>query len=207
MKYIQLKKELLIKDPKLDLILNTFTPDIGKDAVSDYVRLIRIIVGQQLSGAAAKTIFSRLTDLIGNNFNERDLLSLNQYEFSKVGISRAKAKYSQNISNFLLENPNFFEQLKRLNSENQITELIRFKGVGIWTASIFVMSSDIMSDVFAYGDGTLNKVIKKIYGFSDEQFDEKLEKIVINWSPYRTLVCYALWHYNDNVLTQTRNRI
>ena len=75
------------------------------------------------------------------------------------------------------------------------------------TASIFVMSSDIMSDVFAYGDATLSKVIKQTYNLDDKQLDKQLDKIVNNWSPYRTLVCKALWNYNDTILNQTLNRI
>ena len=111
------------------------------------------------------------------------------------------------ISLFLLSSPDYFKNLELLSPNERIIELMKFKGVGIWTASIFVMSSDLMSDIFAYGDGTLTKVIKKIYNLSDEQLSSQLELIVSNWSPYKTLVCNALWHYNDNVLTQTRSRI
>ena len=95
----------------------------------------------------------------------------------------------------------------KFNTQEKIVELTKFKGIGIWTASIFVMSSDIFSDVFAYGDATLNKVIKNVYGIEDDCFDRDLEGILSKWSPHKTLVCNVIWHYNDNVLTQTRNRI
>ena len=64
-----------------------------------------------------------------------------------------------------------------------------------------------MSDIFAYGDATLSKVIKQTYNLDDKQLDKQLDKIVNNWSPYRTLVCKALWNYNDTILNQTLNRI
>lgn len=203
----KIKIELLKKDPILKVVLENYTPQGFKSSHSDYVRLIRIIVGQQLSGAAAKTIFSRLTNLLGEDFRENDLLKLKDDDFTKIGISKAKTKYARDISSYLLKNPEFFENLKTQNSDNQIAELVKFKGVGIWTASIFVMSSDLMSDIFAFGDGTLNKVLKKLYNIPDEDFENTLMKIVANWSPYRTLICNALWYYNDNVLTQTRSRI
>lgn len=205
--YEHIKTELVGKDPILELVLTKYVPTESEPTQSDYVRLIRIIIGQQLSGAAAKTIFSRLIRLIGKNFTETDLLKLDDKDFSNIGISKAKTNYAKNISNYLLKNSDYFKNLKSLNSNEQIAKLIKFKGVGMWTASIFVMSNDLMSDVFALGDGTLNKVIKNLYHLPDENLEETIEKIASIWSPYRTLVCKALWHYNDNVLTQTRNRI
>ena len=150
---------------------------------------------------------TRLTNLIGEDFSEEDLLLLDDNQFSKIGISRAKMNYSKMISLFLLSSPDYFKNLELLSPNERIIELMKFKGVGIWTASIFVMSDDLKSDIFAYGDGTLIRVIKEIYNLSDEQLVLQLERIVSNWSPYKTLVCNALWHYNDNVLAQTRSRI
>jgi DNA-3-methyladenine glycosylase II len=205
--YLSAKTEILNLDPKLKVVFEEYLPSKNDESNSSFVRLIRIIVGQQLSGAAAKTIFTRLTNLIGEDFNETDLLSLDDSQFSAIGISQAKKNYSKMISLFLVTSPDYFNDLERLTPDERISELMKFKGVGVWTASIFVMSSDLMSDIFAYGDGTLTKVIKKIYNLSDEQLASQLELIVSNWSPYKTLVCNALWHYNDNVLTQTQSRI
>lgn len=207
MNYKKVKIELLAKDPILELVLDSYEPIELKSTHSDYVRLVKIIIGQQLSGVAAQTIFNKLIKLVGEDFTETDFLKLDDNDFSEIGISRAKTDYTRNISSYLLENLDYFENLKRLNSDNQITELIKFKGVGIWTASIFVMSSDFMSDVFAFGDGTLTKLVKSLYGLPDDCSDETINTIVSVWSPYRTLVCNALWHYNDKILTQTPNRI
>lgn len=207
MNYKNVKIELLAKDPNLKLVLKSYEPIELKSTHSDYVRLVKIIIGQQLSGVAAQTIFNRLTKLIGEDFTETDFLKLDDNDFSEIGISKAKTEYARNISSYLLENSDYFKNLKRLNSDKQITNLIKFKGVGIWTASIFVMSSDLMSDVFAFGDGTLNKLIKSLYNLPDGYSEETINRIVSVWSPYTTLVCNALWHYNDKILTQTRNRI
>ena len=207
MDYMKIKKSILERDLRLEPILNAYTPQIKSQIVSDYVKLIEIIIGQQLSGAAANTIFTRLTNLLGKDFQPRDFLCMKDTQFAKIGISKAKTKYCQGISEYLEKEPEYFKLLRNAPAKDQIEDLMRFKGVGIWTASIFVMSSDMLSDVFAYGDATLIKVIKQTYKLDDKTIDENLEKILSNWSPYTTLVCKALWHYNDTVLNQTLNRI
>ena len=206
-KFDEIKKYLIGRDKKLSVLFESFEIGEKKKSFSDFQNLIRIIVGQQLSGAAARTIFSRLLDLVGNNFLPTAISNLSAKEFSMIGISRAKANYCQGIAETLEEHPSYFDELRKFNDQEKIAELTKLKGVGVWTASIFVMSSDIFSDVFAYGDATLNKVIKNVYGIEDDCFDADLERILSKWSPHKTLVCNVIWHYNDNVLTQIRNRI
>ena len=207
MNYSEVKKKLIRKDPKLEPILNAYLPENRNTNVSDYVRLIEIIVGQQLSGAAADTIFSRLTKILGQDFQPNEFLEINNVQFVEIGISKAKTKYCGLISEHLIKEPAYFTWLRNLLPTDQIEELMKFKGVGIWTASIFVMSSDIMSDIFAYGDVTLSRVIKQTYELHDSHLDEQIERILDNWSPYKTIVCKALWNYNDTILNQTLKRI
>ena len=207
MDYGKIKKSILERDLKLEPILDAYTPQKKSQIVSDYVRLVEIIIGQQLSGAAADTIFTRLTKLLGEDFRPYDFLHVKDVQFAKIGISKAKTKYCKGISEYLEKEPEYFKLLRNAPAKDQIEDLMKFKGIGIWTASIFVMSSDIMSYVFAYGDATLSKVIKQTYNLDDKQLDKQLDKIVNNWSPYRTLVCKALWNYNDTILNQTLNRI
>ena len=206
-KFEKIKRYLINRDQKLSDLFATFELHERSKQFSDFQNLIRIIVGQQLSGAAARTIFSRLLSLVGNNFSPNEILKLNEEEFSKIGVSRAKAIYCRGVAETFEKNSNYLNELNKLEDQEKILELTKLKGVGVWTASIFVMSSDIFSDVFAYGDSTLNKVIKDVYGIDDDCFDGELEQILSKWSPYKTLVCNVIWHYNDDVLTQTRNRI
>jgi DNA-3-methyladenine glycosylase II len=203
----EIKRYLINRDQKLSDLFTTFELRERSQKFSDFQNLIRIIVGQQLSGAAARTIFSRLISFVGNNFTAIEILKLNEEKFTKIGVSRAKAIYCQGIAKTFEKDPNYFNEINKLNDQEKLIELTKLKGVGIWTASIFVMSSDIFSDVFAYGDATLNKIIKNVYGIEDDCFERELEHVLSKWSPYKTLVCNVIWHYNDNVLTQTRNRI
>lgn len=207
MDYNKVKKELIQKDQKLEVVLNAYLPAKRNTNISEYVRLIEIIIGQQLSAAAADTIFKRLTNILGPDFHPCDFIDITDVQFAKIGISKAKTKYCMLISEHLIKKPTYFTRLCNLLPADQIEELVKFKGVGIWTASIFVMSSDSMSDVFAYGDVTLNRVIKRIYELDDAIFEEKLESIVNNWSPYKTIVCQALWNYNDTILSLAQKRV
>ena len=207
MDYNKVKQDLIRKDPKLEPILNAYQPEYKNTNVSDYVRLIEIIIGQQLSGAAADTIFSRLTKILGQDFLPHQFLEINNKQFAEIGISKAKKNYCRLISEHAVDEPTYFTWLRNLLPTDQMHELMKFKGVGIWTASIFVMSSDIMSDIFAYGDVTLNRVIKQTYKLDEVQLDEQIDLILDNWSPYKTIVCKALWNYNDTILNQTLKRI
>lgn len=196
----EVKQYLIRKDPVLENILNNFSTTQNTEKFTDFITLTKIIIGQQLSGSAAKTIFTRLTDTVTANYQPRDILKLSENQTTKIGLSAAKFKYIKLISEHVVRDPLFFENLKLERSEKQIEILLSFKGVGIWTASIFVMHNNTHSNIFPYGDATLNKVIKIIYKIDDKDFEHKLNDVISRWDPYKSFVCRALWNWNDNYL-------
>lgn len=195
-----IKLYLISKDPILEIVLNSFSPNQITETLSDFIILTRIIIGQQLSVSAAKTIFSRLTETVSENYQPNDILELSNEQIAKIGLSAAKSKYIKLISEFIIMEPLFFQTLKLENSDKQIEILLNFKGVGIWTASIFVMNNNKYSNIFPFGDVTLNRVIKLIYKLEDDNFELKLNDIISKWDPYKSFVCRALWNWNDNHL-------
>ena len=158
MDYGKIKKSILERDLKLEPILDAYTPQKKSQIVSDYVRLVEIIIGQQLSGAAADTIFTRLTKLLGEDFRPYDFLHVKDAQFAKIGISKAKTKYCKGISEYLEKEPEYFKLLRNAPAKDQIEDLMKFRDRNL-TVSIFVMSSDIMSDVFVME--CKSKVIKQ----------------------------------------------
>ncbi len=126
-----------------------------------------------------------------------NITELKKENFLEIGVSRAKASYFLGIARYLVDHPDFFESLTNLSDQEKIIALTKFRGIGIWTASIFVMSLDIFSDIFATGDATLKKVICEVYKVDENE----IEAISAKWSPYRTLVCNAIWSYKDNKLS------
>ena len=196
----EVKEYLISNDPVLRNILNNFSTIQPTEILSDFIILTRIIIGQQLSVPAAKTIFSRLTETVSENYQPNDILELSNEQIARIGLSAAKSKYIKLISEFIIMNPLFFQNLKLENSEKQIEILLNFKGVGIWTASIFLMNNNKYSNIFPFGDVTLNRVIKLIYKLEDDNFELKLNNIISKWDPYKSFVCRALWNWNDNHL-------
>ena len=196
----EVKEYLISKDPVLRNILDNFSTTQNTEKFTDFIALTKIIIGQQLSGAAAKIIFARLTDIVSENYQPSDILKLSNKQTTSIGLSAAKSQYIKLISEYIIKEPLFFQNLKLENSEKQIEILMSFKGVGIWTASIFVMNNNIYSNIFPYGDATLNKVIKITYKIDDKDFELKLNDVISRWDPYKSFVCMALWNWNDNYL-------
>jgi DNA-3-methyladenine glycosylase II len=113
-------------------------------------------------------------------------------ELRAVGFSYAKAKYVKDICRSVVEGEIDFESLRNLPDEDIIAELIKIKGVGRWTAEMFVMFSLGREDVFSLGDLGLRNAIAKLYGVDRDDL-KKIEKISQAWKPYRSLASRYLW--------------
>jgi len=186
-------KYLSGNDIKLGKIINLINPQIKDKNTDDFTSLVKIIIGQQLSGSAATTIVGRLDDYIGNkNYNPINITTMTNEELRLCGLSNAKVNYVKGFAQILLENPNYFKNLKTIQEKEILDELCKIKGVGVWTASIFAMGSLSYENIFPYGDVSLNKAIKKLY---KEELDQ--EGIISNWSPYKSFACRVLWQWVD----------
>ncbi|MDA9973435.1 hypothetical protein N9E51_01090 [Alphaproteobacteria bacterium] len=180
-------------DPKLGEIIELIKPQYNKKKEDALTTLIKIIIGQQLSGSAAKTIVSRVEDRLDKKtFNPKDIETISNEDLRSCGISNAKISYIKGLSQILLKEPTYFENLKQNNEEEILKQLCKIKGIGIWTASIFAMSSLHYDNIFPYGDVTLIKAIKYIYGE-----DILIKDVISNWSPYKSFGCRVLWQWVD----------
>ena len=180
-------------DPKLGEIIEVIKPQYNKKKEDALTTLIKIIIGQQLSGSAAKTIVSRVEDRLDKKtFNPKDIETISNEDLRSCGISNAKISYIKGLSQILLKEPTYFENLKQKNEEEILKQLCKIKGIGIWTASIFAMGSLHYDNIFPYGDVTLIKAIKNIYGE-----DILIEDVISKWSPYKSFGCRILWQLVD----------
>ena len=186
-------KYLSANDPKLDKIINLINPQTKNKNIDDFTSLVKIIIGQQLSGSAARTIVGRLDKRLGkNNFNPINIAAMNNEELRSCGLSNAKVNYVKGLAQKILENPSYFKNLKTIEESQILNELCKIKGVGIWTASIFAMGSLGYQNIFPYGDVSLNKAIQSLY---KDGLDK--ESIISNWSPYKSFACRVLWQWVD----------
>ncbi|HRI05953.1 MAG TPA: DNA-3-methyladenine glycosylase 2 family protein [Candidatus Dojkabacteria bacterium] len=175
------------------LINNSFEVK-AKPKSEYYSSLTRSIVYQQLNGKAAQTIYQRFTKAVDKeNFTPKDILNTEIAVLRASGLSESKANYVKNIAQATTDGIVNFDILNDLSNEEVIRVLTQIKGVGRWTAEMFLMFTLGREDIFSNGDYGLKKGIEKLYG---PNYD--LDNLEARWKPYRTYVSLALWHSLDN---------
>jgi DNA-3-methyladenine glycosylase II len=194
----EIKRHLTDADPILKPYLSLNLASDTKNK-SDFTVLSRLIVNQQLSGKVADSIFGRIKELpiLNGNYSPITMLEVKPDELHRCGISKSKAQFILSLSELLVKEPQFFENLKPLNDAELLASLVELKGVGSWTASLFMMSYYQRTDIFPYGDASLRKAVSMIYGEQYVRSEGELSKITLNWSPYRTFVARLLWKALD----------
>ncbi len=161
--------------------------------------LVVAIVNQQLSGKAAATILKRFVALFPSGGARKkfptatQVLAMPVAKMRKAGLSKMKASFLKDLSRNVLDGTVNFQKMKLWSDEEVIEHLTRVKGIGRWTAEMFLMFSLKREDVFSYGDLGLRNAMKKIYGLRNHPTPRQAEKISRAWSPYRTLASRYLW--------------
>jgi len=168
---------------------------IKKDTPNNYFyRLCKEIIGQQLSDKSSNAILSRFNSLFSNTFPQpSDLMLIFHDELRATGMSHAKARYVKNLAGAIDHGDLHIFQFDSMTDEEVVAELTKVKGIGPWTAEMFLMFVLNREDVFSYGDLGLKKGIKKIYGFKKDPTKKQIEKIISRWSPYKTYASRILW--------------
>ncbi len=190
---------------KHDPILHEFAKTYGelemrKNKRNHFEALVEAIVSQQLSVKASDTIFKRFVALFPDKKFPKPEEIL-QMPFSKIrsaGISEAKAKYILDLSEKVFKKELKLTSLDKLDSEQVIAELTKVKGIGRWTAEMFLMFSLLREDVFSQGDLGLRNAIKKLYKLKSHPTEKQLNSLFKKWSPYKTYAARYLWKSLDN---------
>jgi len=163
-----------------------------------FIKLCREIIGQQLNGKVAKIIFSRFENLFSNKrTTPHKVLNIPHETLRGVGMSHAKARYVRNLAEIVVAKELNFDDFENFDNEQVVGELCKVKGIGPWTAEMFLMFTLAREDVFSYGDLGLRKAVEKLYGFKACPTREQIEEIAIKWAPYRTYACLVLWESLD----------
>lgn len=151
------------------------------------------IISQQLSSKVANVIFDRFINLYPNgDLTPKKLLETKDETLRSCGISFSKIKYLKDLAEKVNSGELNLEMLPQLSNEEVIEELTKVKGIGVWTAEMFLMFSLGREDIFSHGDLGLKNAIKKIYKLENPTREE-VEIIVTKWSPYRSYACKILW--------------
>jgi DNA-3-methyladenine glycosylase II len=164
-----------------------------------YGALLRSIVGQQLSTKAARTIYGRMLELFdGHAPTPLQLLAADPDKIRAAGLSRPKINYLRDLAQHVLDGELELERLDELPDEEVIAQLTAVKGIGDWSAHMFLMFHLGRPDVLPVGDQGIRNAIKTQYRLRKLPDAKRMEKIARPWRPYRTLACLYLWSSLDN---------
>jgi DNA-3-methyladenine glycosylase II len=159
--------------------------------------LAEAILYQQLNGKAAVTIFKRFTDLAGDPLTPAGILKLTDAQMRGVGLSKQKTAYLRDLSEKTKAGFVDFERLPGLSEAEVIEHLTQVKGVGVWTAHMFLMFTLRRPDILPTGDYGVQAAIKKHYKKRKWPKPAVMEKIAKPWAPYRSIACWYLWKSLD----------
>ncbi len=174
--------------------------DIAEERPGDaYGALLRSIVGQQLSTKAARTIYGRMTDIFGGHApTPRQLLATEPERIRAAGLSNAKVAYLRDLAVHVEEGTLELERLPDLDDEEVAAQLTAIKGLGRWTADMFLMFHLGRPDILPVGDQGIRNAARVQYRLRKLPDAKRLEKLARPWRPYRTLACLYLWSSLDN---------
>lgn len=169
-----------------------------RETGSHFAALTRAIVFQQLSGKAAATILGRLHGLYGGRApTPRELIATSDESLRSVGISPQKTKYLRDLAAHVDDGRLPTARLGRLSDERIMEALIGVKGIGRWTAQVFLMFRLNRPDVLPEGDLGIQKAIQRAYGLRRMPTPERVMKIGEPWAPYRSIASWYLWRSLD----------
>lgn len=183
------------QDPILAKII-TKIPPLEKRSVGGnyFLDLIETIISQQLSIKAADTIWGRFQALFPKDaITPEAVIEIDTEKVRGAGISYQKISYIKDLAKHVAESGLVFEQFDIMTDEEIITELVKVRGIGQWTAEMFLMFNMGRPDVFSHGDLGIRKAIQKLYKLKKEPTQKQAEKIAEKWRPYRTIGCRYLW--------------
>lgn len=158
------------------------------------------IISQQLSVAAARTIRSRFDALFGGKPSMQDIAKAPIPRLRSAGLSGSKSNYVRNVAQFELKNGLQAGDFREMENEAAIQYLTQIKGVGRWTAEMFLIFALGRPDVFSAGDLGIQKAMISLYGIRHRQprkLQNSMIKIAENWKPFRSYACLYLWAWKD----------
>jgi DNA-3-methyladenine glycosylase II len=158
-----------------------------------FFSLVESIISQQLSIKAGETIVKRFCSLIGETITPKAVLHLTKEQLRAIGMSWNKAEYVHNLAKTIEENQLNLDALDKMADEEVIRELTKIKGIGQWTAEMFLMFTLAREDVFSYGDVGLQNAIQRLYKLQNKPTKKQMEKLSKPWKPYRTYAARILW--------------
>jgi DNA-3-methyladenine glycosylase II len=198
--YTRARRHLSRRDPVLrDLMRVHGRCGLAEAQNADpFSALLKAIVSQQLSTKAARTIYARLVGLFDGPPTPQALARLGDCDLRAVGLSGQKLRYMRDLGARVQDGTLPLHALDAMTDDEVIAALTQVKGIGRWTAEMFLMFRLHRPDVLPVGDLGIVKAVQKAYGLRRTPTPERLHKIGEAWRPYRSVACWYLWRSLNN---------
>ncbi len=191
-------EDFLLKDKYIGPLVKKYEscmirPKKKKDYFDD---LVEAIASQQLSGKAAKTIFGRLKEKAGGKLTPESILKIKDEEIRACGMSWAKARYVKDLADKVKSQKLKIKSFDKLSDEEVMKELIVVKGIGRWTAEMFLMFSLARPDIFPADDLGIRNGLKKL--LKKDLKPLEMDAFSVRWKPHRTVASWFIWRSLEN---------
>lgn len=198
--YAKARRLLLRRDPVLAALIRKHGEcGLARAQRSDHFSaLVRAITGQQLSTKAAATIYSRLVALMPEGVTPAALAALTDDQMRAVGMSRQKITYFRDLCDKALSGVVPLDSLESMTDDDVIAALTQVRGIGRWSAEMFLMFRLHRPDVLPVDDLGIVNAIKNVYRLRKRPTADRIRKIGTAWEPYRSVACWYLWRSLDN---------
>ncbi len=192
------KKELIIKDEKLGKIIKSYPKDFLFSKSDPFYTLARSIVGQQISVKAAQAVWNKFENK-AKIIEPKIISKMHFMSLKSCGLSRQKITYLKSLSSAFMQNKINPKKWKKYNDEEIINELVLIKGVGRWTAEMYLIFNLCRPDIFPVDDIGLIKGICNCYNLKYPIKKEVAIKMSTKWKPYRSVATWYFWRSLDPI--------
>ena len=190
-------KEAIQHLKQSDPVLSSIIDRVGDYGIEfrdpNFETLVKSIVYQQLSGRVASVIFGRVVKAAGGKLTPESILKLRPGRMRALGLSGQKTAYIRDLARHTRDGKVDFAELLALPDEAVIERLTEVKGVGVWTAHMFLIFALRRTDVLPWGDLGIRAAIRKAYGLAELPEAGEMEALAARWRPYCTVASWYLW--------------
>ena len=187
---------LAVKEPRFAAVLPLISPLPLRREAEGFDRLLNAIIGQQVSVASARAIWTRME--AAGMVSPEVIREATEADLRACGLSRQKMKYARALADADLD----YAVLRHAPTAQVIETLVKVPGIGAWTAEIYAMFSLGRADVFAPGDLALQEAARLLFDLADRPKDRALRQMAEAWSPWRAVAARLLWAYYKHAKTR-----
>lgn len=193
---------LCAADADLSAVVARFGPPALRRREPGFAALIRLILEQQVSLASARASYDRLLGAVAGRLTPKTFLALGVDDLKAVGFSRQKARYGAALAEAVASGGLDLDGLGRRDDDAARAELMRIKGIGTWTADIYLMTALGRADIWPVGDLALAIAAERVKGLARRPGVDELTAIGEPWRPWRAVAARILWHYYLSTVRQ-----